>query len=53
MHLVNNTDCLATLYEQTILLTENQKILAEKDNDEKLAITLLIMGAEMNDYNFW
>ena len=29
------------------------KMLTEKDNDEKLAITLLIVGTGLIAYNFW
>ena len=32
---------------------DNPKILAEKHNDEKLVITLLIVGAGMIAYHFW
>ena len=38
---------------QTILPTDNQKMLAEKHNDEKLAITLLIMVIGLTNYHFW
>ena len=31
----------------------NQKILAEKHNDEKLAITILIVGIGWIAYHFW
>ena len=31
----------------------NLKILTEKHNDEKLAITLLIVGAGLIAYHFW
>ena len=30
-----------------------RKMLTEKPSDQKLAITLLIVGAGMNDYHFW
>ena len=39
-------------HEQTILSTDNQKMFAEKHYDEKLAITLLIVGAGMIAYHF-
>ena len=44
--LVKSIDRLAAYHEVTILLTDNQQMLAEK-HDEKLAITLLIVGAGM------
>ena len=58
MHLVNRTDKpikdrLTAQHEQTILLTDNRKMLTEKHNDENLVITLLIMGAGLIDYHFW
>ena len=36
--------CLLAQHEQTILLTDNLKMLTEKHTDEKLAITILIVG---------
>ena len=33
--------------------TDNQKMLVEKHNDDKLAITLLIVGAGLIAYHFW
>ena len=39
-------DCFATQHE-------NLKMLTEKHNDDKLAITILILGAELNAYHFW
>ena len=32
---------------------DNPKMFTEKHNDEKLAITLLIVGAWLIDYHFW
>ena len=32
---------------------DNSKILTEKDNDEKLVITFLIVGAGLIAYHFW
>ena len=32
---------------------DNPKMLAEKHNDEKLVITLLILGAGLIAYHFW
>ena len=32
---------------------QNLKMLTEKHNDEKIAITLLIVGARLNAYHFW
>ena len=39
-------DGLATQYE-------NLKMLTKKDNDDKLAITFLIVGAGLIAYHFW
>ena len=49
MYLMKGTDksikyCLLAQHEQTILLTDNLKMLTEKHTDEKLAITILIVG---------
>ena len=33
--------------------TDNQRMLTEKHNDEKLAITILIVGAGLVAYHFW
>ena len=33
--------------------TDNQRMLVDKDNDEKLAITILIVGAGLVAYHFW
>ena len=51
---VPNTVIPATQHdpvETTIL--HNLKVLTEKYNDEKLAITLLIIGTGLIDYDFW
>ena len=32
---------------------DNPKMLAEKHNDDKLAITFLIVGAELIAHHFW
>ena len=58
IHLMKSTDKpikdhQAAQHEQTILFTDNQKMLAKMHNDEKLAITLLIMGAGLIAYHFW
>ena len=58
MHLVKSTDKsikdrFLDQHEQTILLKDNRKTLAEKHNDEKLAITILIVGAGLIAYHFW
>lgn len=45
-------DRLTAQHEQTRLLTDNQKLLVEKYNDEKLAITLLTVRAELIAYHF-
>ena len=34
-------------------IPHNLKMLTEKHNDEKLGITILIMGAGLIAYNFW
>ena len=36
-----------------IRIPHNLKMLAERHNDEKLAITLLIFGAGLIAYHFW
>ena len=58
IYLVKSTDksiedYLLAQHEQTILLTDNRKMLAEKHNDDKLAITILIVGAGLIAYHFW
>ena len=42
-------DCLPTQQE----LIDKQRLLAEKHDDEKLSIMLLIVGAGLIAYNFW
>ena len=42
-------DCLATQHDQT----DNQKMIAEKHNDGKIAIIFLIVGAGLITYNVW
>ena len=42
-------DHLAVQHEQI----ENLKMLAEKHNDEKLAIAVFIVGAGLTAYHFW
>ena len=46
---------LAAQYEHamTTLPVDDQKMLIEKHNDEKLAITLLTVGTGLIDYKFW
>ena len=48
---IDNTikDYLAIQHEQL----DSPKMLAEKHNDEKLAITVLILGAGLIAYHFW
>ena len=50
-------DCLAVRHQHhehinTILFIDNQKNLAEKHNDQQLAITLLIVGTGLIAYHF-
>ena len=57
IHLVKSTDKpikdrFTDQHEQTIVLTDNQKFLAGKHNDEKLAVTILIVGAGLIVYHF-
>ena len=54
IHLMKHTDKpvkdhLAVQHEQA----GNTKMLAEKHNDNKLAITFLIVGAGLIAYHFW
>ena len=42
-------DHLAAQHEQT----DNPKMLAEKHNDDKLSITLLIVGVGLIAYHIW
>ena len=46
---------LAAQHENTvtILTVDNRKIVGEQYNDEKLAITLLIVGTWIIAYHFW
>ena len=37
----------------SVVRHDNPKMLTEKHNDEKLVITLLIVGAELIAYHFW
>ena len=48
-------DRLAAQHENivTILTVDNRKIVGEQYNDEKLAITLLIVGTWIIAYHFW
>ena len=46
MHLLKSID-------KPIKETDNQKMLAEKHNDEKLPITILIVGDGLLAYHFW
>ena len=46
IHLMENTD-------KPIKETGNQRMLAKKHNDEKLAITILIVKAGLVAYHFW
>ena len=45
--------CPDKLIKKAILPIDSQEMLTEKHNNEKLAITLLIVGAELIDYHFW
>ena len=54
MHLMKSTDKLvkdhlAVQHEQT----DNPKMIAEKHNDDKLAITFLVVGTGLIAYHFW
>ena len=56
--MVKNTDKLikdrlAAQHKQTILLPNNQKNACRKHNDERLAITILIVEVGMIAYHFW
>ena len=42
----------STKYAVTILPVDNQNVLSEKYNDEKLAITLLTVGTRSTAYHF-
>ena len=58
MYLVKSTDNpikdrLRAQHDQITLFNHNRKMLAKKHNDEKLAITLLIIGAGLIYYHFW
>ena len=51
---VSNTAILATPHDPVeTTIAHNLKMLTEKDNDEKLAITLLIAGTRLIAYHFW
>ena len=45
--------CPDKLIKKAILPIDSQEMLTEKHNNEKLAITLLIVGVELIDYHFW
>ena len=51
MHLMKSTD--KAVKDHLAAQHDNPKTLAEKHNDEKLAITFLIMGAGLIAYHFW
>ena len=52
-------DCLVAQHDPVghkalqVQQTNNQKMLVERHNDEKLAITILIVGARLVAYHFW
>ena len=51
---VPNTAIVATWHDPVeTTIVHNLKMLTEKDNDEKLAITLLIAGTRLIAYHFW
>ena len=51
---VPNTASLATWHDPVeTTIAHNLKMPTEKDNDEKLAITLLIAGTRLIAYHFW
>ena len=51
---VPNTVILAARHDSVgTTILHNLKMLTEKHNDEKLAITLLIVGTGLIVYNFW
>lgn len=45
-------DHFAAQHEQTLLLTDKQKMFVEKHNGEKVTITLLIRWAGMIEHHF-
>ena len=51
MHLMKSTD--KPVKDHLAVQHDNPKMLAKKHNDEKLAITFLIVGAGLVFYHFW
>ena len=51
MNLMKSTD--KPVKDHLAVLHDNPKMLGEKHNDDKLAITFLIVGAGLIAYHFW